>query len=440
MATFKPSQNFVPGSTETGSDKDTDTHQFTGSVNITGSLTLNGSSITGGGGGSPGGSDTQVQFNDGGSFGGDADMVWNKTTNVLTVNGTVSGSSLQAHYLTASGYAFPGAQGEQFQILRVNGTDQLHFDYADRVTLECRFDENVSKGDPVYITGFNVGQNRPTVAKAVANDAAKMPAVGLAFANYSTNDNGQVTSLGNLDDVATNLFGVGDTLYVSGSGGLTNVKPTGSTLIQNMGQVGRSHASNGEITVFAIGRTNDVPNIDAGKIFVGTATNTTTSSVVTIDEAGTQLTVAGTVSGSTVLGEFVTGSYLDVTTAATITKMGSNMVYNNVYGGNTQALSAGDHQIPADTHNVFDFQLDGNITLTASAPVHGASYMIYLRQDGTGNRTCGFDASTFKFPGGAAPTLSTGGGDIDVLTGIGMPSAAGGGTIVIFADVTKDFG
>jgi hypothetical protein len=38
-----------------------------------------------GGGGTPGGSDTQVQFNDAGAFGGDADMTWNKTTNVLTV-------------------------------------------------------------------------------------------------------------------------------------------------------------------------------------------------------------------------------------------------------------------------------------------------------------------------------------------------------------------
>lgn len=39
--------------------------------------------ITGSGGGTPGGSDTQVQFNNGGSFGGDADFTWNKTTNTL---------------------------------------------------------------------------------------------------------------------------------------------------------------------------------------------------------------------------------------------------------------------------------------------------------------------------------------------------------------------
>ena len=204
MATFKPSQNFIPGSTEVGTDT-SDLHQFTGSVDITGSLTLNGSAITGGGG-SPGGSDTQVQFNDGGSFGGDADMVWNKTTNVLTVNGTVSGSSLQTTYLTASGYAFPAHTGSQFEVLRVNGGNQLEFDFADRVNIEARFLEAVTKGDPVYVEGFNLGENRPTVRKAVANDAAKMSSIGLAFDSYSMNNNGQVVTIGNLDAVDTSLL------------------------------------------------------------------------------------------------------------------------------------------------------------------------------------------------------------------------------------------
>jgi len=45
---------------------------------------------TGGGGGTPGGSDTYVQFNDGGAFGGDIDLTWNKTTNVLGVTGDVN--------------------------------------------------------------------------------------------------------------------------------------------------------------------------------------------------------------------------------------------------------------------------------------------------------------------------------------------------------------
>lgn len=48
-----------------------------------------------GAGGSPGGSDTQIQFNDGGAFGGDADFTWNKTTNDLVLGGTDTGITLK---------------------------------------------------------------------------------------------------------------------------------------------------------------------------------------------------------------------------------------------------------------------------------------------------------------------------------------------------------
>jgi hypothetical protein len=48
-----------------------------------GTLTINAT----GGSGTPGGSNTQIQFNDGGAFGGDADLTWNKTTNVLAIAG-----------------------------------------------------------------------------------------------------------------------------------------------------------------------------------------------------------------------------------------------------------------------------------------------------------------------------------------------------------------
>lgn len=47
-----------------------------------------------GGGGSPGGSNTQVQFNDSSSFGGDAGMTYNKITDHLTLVGTVTGGSI----------------------------------------------------------------------------------------------------------------------------------------------------------------------------------------------------------------------------------------------------------------------------------------------------------------------------------------------------------
>lgn len=54
----------------------------------------------------PGGSDTQVQFNDGGVFGGDAGFVYNKTTDVATLAG-----GLNITALTMGSVLFAGASG-----------------------------------------------------------------------------------------------------------------------------------------------------------------------------------------------------------------------------------------------------------------------------------------------------------------------------------------
>jgi hypothetical protein len=50
----------------------------------------------GGGGGTPGGSDTYVQYNDAGAFGGDAGMTYNETTDTLSLAGSVIGTKLVA--------------------------------------------------------------------------------------------------------------------------------------------------------------------------------------------------------------------------------------------------------------------------------------------------------------------------------------------------------
>jgi len=77
-----------------------------GNTTITGVPTSDGADITitasGGGGGSPGGSDTQVQFNDGGAFGGDAGMTYSKATNTLKVD-TLSTSATDLNIIWGSG-------------------------------------------------------------------------------------------------------------------------------------------------------------------------------------------------------------------------------------------------------------------------------------------------------------------------------------------------
>ena len=106
-----------------------------------------------------------------------------------------------------------------------------------------------------------------------------MPAFGLILTAASANASTEVVTFGTLPGVDTSAFSVGDTLYVSTTAGeLTNSKPTGeASLLQNIGKVQRSHASNGSIKVGGAGRTNDVPNLNDGNIFIGNASNQATT-------------------------------------------------------------------------------------------------------------------------------------------------------------------
>lgn len=164
----------------------------------------------------------------------------------------------------------------------------------DKVFLDIRTDEAISKGDPLYITGYSQGQSRITVAKADSSDSAKMPSIGLATDDYAINTNGRAITMGSFVDVDTSSFSVGDVLYVASGGGLTATKPTGTNFIQNVGKVGRSNTINGEIVVMAIGRSNDVPNLPAGRFFIGSSTNTATSAYTLPTSDGTANQVLAT--------------------------------------------------------------------------------------------------------------------------------------------------
>lgn len=158
---------------------------------------------------------------------------------------------------------------------------------GQRLLVDARATEAVSKGDPVFISGYSTGQTRIEIQKADANVSADLPAVGLAAEDISINTNGQIIVFGLLSDVDTSSYSVGDILYIASGGGLTSTKPTGSLAIQNVGVVAKSHASTGQIQVSAIGRTNDVPNITTGKFLIGTATNPTESAYTMPSSDGT---------------------------------------------------------------------------------------------------------------------------------------------------------
>lgn len=213
-------------------------------------------------------------------------------------------------------YTLPAADGTVDQLITTDGAGQLSFVDQDTINAGssngvCILVKNISagdggislsKGDPVYIYGDVGASNRLYVDLADADSTAtnglgniKMPCVGLLDQDLAPNGEGTARVTGKLTNLITSpIDGVtpaeNDTIYVKSGGGLTLTKPTGSTnLIQNVGQVGRvSTSSDGNIVVSAILRSNDVPNLPTGKIWVGDS-NTTTSTVVHLDETNKRL-------------------------------------------------------------------------------------------------------------------------------------------------------
>ena len=247
-------------------------------------LATNGAGVTswveqtggGGGAGNPGGSNTQVQYNKEGTFGGDAQFTFNDVTNVLNVGsitatniGNITPTNLDgntANYLDGTGTFKP--------VVAVSATS------AEQVVRLCRATETITKGQAVTITG-GTGDN-PDVSLSNASNASLMPSIGIALENIALNATGNVGLYGELDGIDTTAFTVGDSLFVSATiaGALTDTAPKGeSNLIQKIGKVIRVNA-NGIVMVQGAGRTNQTPNLDAGNIFLGDAFNQATTSTL----------------------------------------------------------------------------------------------------------------------------------------------------------------
>ena len=140
----------------------------------------------------------------------------------------------------------------------------------------------ILKGQPLHITG--VSGTVPTVAVANAGDSLLMPVSGLANEDISTMSSGEMIVSGTLEGIDTNnidgLPDEGVIVYVSDSVGgsidyLSTDAPTGeANQVQNIGIIVKDGpGTSGSIQVTAIGRSNATPNLDQGSIFIGDASN-----------------------------------------------------------------------------------------------------------------------------------------------------------------------
>ena len=166
----------------------------------------------------------------------------------------------------------------------------------------------LQKGTPVHATG--VTGNVPDVIAADASNSSAMPATYVLNEQINNNAQGVAIIVGTITGVDTSAFSAGDVVYVASGGGFTNVKPTGTNLIQNLGVVTRSNSTTGSGVVYGSGRSNDVPNLPTGKFFIGSATNTLESAYTLPTADGTSGQVLATNgSGAVTFQDAASGKY-----------------------------------------------------------------------------------------------------------------------------------
>ena len=263
-------------------------------------------------------------------------------------NVTLNGSSLD---FTGVGNAFAGS----VDLSTLNPTVKTVYETVKNVS-----GTTIYKGTPLAVVAGQTSGNISDVIPADASDPAKMPAVFIANADIADEAEGEAVLFGYLSGLDTSLYQSGTTVYVAPGGGWTDTKPVYPNKIQNLGVITKQHATNGAGIVTGVGRANDLPNLTAGKIWVGTTNYPIESTTVHIDETNGRLGV-GTilpteklhVNGRNILvGDLKIGraNSVDDGSGDAVLAIGKQAL--NTYTGNTSSMTAvGDYALAATTNS-----------------------------------------------------------------------------------------
>jgi len=288
--------------------------------------------------------------------------------------------------LTASNLIYPVADGLANQSIVTDGAGNLTFGNPTSgntvITIKNVSGGAIAKGTPLYITASGTSGNLVGVWPADAGNPARMPAGVIAGEDLPNNgDEGIGLINGFINGVDTSAFASGDQVYVAVGGGYTNVAPTGSALVQKLGNVEKSDNNNGSGVINGPGAARSVPNINPGYTWVGdgdwVATPVSTASLfvtsgshaLNADNAISASYAATAISASHALNanNAISSSY-----AATATSSSHALNADN-------AISSS-HAIFADTASFLPASTNLNIaSITASNAVFQSASISYLQ-------------------------------------------------------------
>jgi hypothetical protein len=190
---------------------------------------------------------------------------------IITGSLIVTGSVSISQSFTASGFKYPTTDGVYgLEVITTDAAGNLTFEIPQTIYEAVKNVDSVTllKGTPVHSTSSMTSGNLVGVIAADAGDPSKMPATYVLNQDLDPGEEGLGIAIGFINGVDTSTFVEGDIIYVAVGGGYTQVKPTGSARIQNIGVVTKV-AVNGSGVVLGSGRANDVPNIQPGHVWLG---------------------------------------------------------------------------------------------------------------------------------------------------------------------------
>ena len=356
-----------------------------GNITITGGtagyvLSTNGGGVLdwvaqtgGGGGGSPGGINTYVQFNDSSTFGGISQFTYNKATDVLTVgnitaNGAgityitgsnVSGnvtSAVQSHYANiansvagsnvdgqvgnalVAGTVYTNAQPNITSVGTLASLDVTANITSGNADLGNLATASYFSGNGIFISNIAGANVSGIVANATYATSAGTAGSATTAGTVTTNAQPNITSVGTLAslDVTANITSGNASLgnlvtatYFSGNGSLLTYI-TGSNINGNVTSAVQSHYAN-------------IANSVAGSNVNGNVTSAIQSHYANIANSVAGSNVSGQVGNALVAGTVYTNAQPNITSVGTLASLSvsgdATVTGNFTVGGNTTYIN-----------------------------------------------------------------------------------------------------